>query len=206
MADQSISRRDFVLGGMAAAAAIVVGDKLFFPIGDAAADGEGAQYGFWCDTSKNDDFSECVQACRLANGLSDDDPDLCEVHQYMTKYGRYRYVFVSCMHCSDPSCMQVCPARAISKREEDGIVVVDQKRCIGCKYCNTACPFDVPKYNKGGMVKCDCCISANGGKPACVEALASGALHFGSIEDLIRESGGRAMQITGPSGPSYLLS
>ena len=105
--------------------------------------------------------------------------------------------------------MAVCPASAISKRDEDGIVTVDQDRCIGCKYCNIACPFGVPQYNSKGMVKCDGCISTGlktGELPACVKAVGNGALHFGVIDDMIVESGGRAMQISGPSGPSYLLS
>ncbi len=206
-----ISRHDFVIGGATLGAAVVIGNKLFFPAGEAVADaetGEKTQYGFWCDTMHNNTFEECVTACREANGIAEDEPALCEVRQYLSKYGRYRHVFTSCMHCANPSCLAVCPAGAISKRN-DGIVVVNQDRCIGCKYCNTACPFDVPQYNSKGMVKCDACISAGvavGEAPACVKAVANGALHFGKIDDLVEESGKRAMQITASTGPSYLLS
>ncbi|WP_165045870.1 4Fe-4S dicluster domain-containing protein [Adlercreutzia sp. ZJ138] len=210
---QNISRRSLVAGGAALGCAFLVGGKLVFPTGQAVADSgetpETVQYGFWCDASFNNDFKECVEACRTANNIPADEEALCEVRDYLSKYGRYRHVFTSCMHCADPSCMKACPASAISKRQEDGIVVVDHDRCIGCKYCNTACPFDVPRYNASGMVKCDACLSAGrteGKAPACVEAVANGALHFGPIDDLIKESGGRAMQITAPTGPSYLLS
>lgn len=207
---QNISRRSLIAGGAAFGCALLVGGKLVFPVGSAQADaGEGSQYGFWCDASFNNDFKECIDACREANGIPAEEEALCEVRDYLSKYGRYRHIFTSCMHCSDPSCMKACPAGAISKRQEDGIVVVDQDRCIGCKYCNTACPFDVPRYNSAGMTKCDACLSAGraaGEPPACVKAVANGALHFGKIDDLIKESGGRAMQISAPSGPSFLIS
>lgn len=207
---QSIFRRHLIAGGATLGCALLISGKLVFPVSSAAADpGEGAQYGFWCDASFNNDFRECIDACREANGISSEEPALCEVRDYLSKYDRYRHIFTSCMHCADPSCMKACPAGAISKREKDGIVVVDHDRCIGCKYCNTACPFDVPRYNSAGMTKCDACLSAGraaGEMPACVKAVANGALHFGPIDDLLKESGGRAMQISAPTGPSYLLS
>lgn len=64
-----------------------------------------------------------------------------------------------CMHCEEPACAAVCPAGAITKRAEDGIVVVDRDKCIGCHYCYFACPFGIPDYDDGGMDKCDMCLS-----------------------------------------------
>ncbi|MFH1489300.1 MAG: 4Fe-4S dicluster domain-containing protein, partial [Pseudomonadota bacterium] len=52
---------------------------------------------------------------------------------------------LSCLHCGEPACEAACPTKAIKKRAEDGIVVVDQSRCIGCRTCFIACPFGVPQ-------------------------------------------------------------
>ncbi len=75
---------------------------------------------------------------------------------------------VSCMHCPEPACMEACPVEAISKRPEDGIVVVDRETCIGCEACYEVCPFGVPQYGGDGiMQKCDMCV---GGGTAATEA------------------------------------
>ena len=103
--------------------------------------------------------------------------------------------------------MRVCPAGAISK-DAHGIVKVNPDVCIGCKYCFQACPYEVPKYNSVSMDKCDCCLSAGielGEKPYCVRACKFRALNYGTLEELMAGSGGRAKQIEAPTGPSYLL-
>lgn len=90
---------------------------------------------------------------------------------------------VSCQHCVQPECMDVCPEDAIAKRAEDGVVTVDPQRCIGCQACLDACPFDVPRF--GGddiMQKCDMCRPAvHDGSipPACVATCPTGALQYG---------------------------
>ncbi len=76
---------------------------------------------------------------------------------------------------------------AIAKRPEDGIVVVDKSKCIGCHYCFMACPFGVPQYTDEGMDKCDCCIGNGvtpGDTPHCVLACPTQALQFGELGDL----------------------
>ena len=87
---------------------------------------------------------------------------------------------VSCMHCLEPACMEVCPVEAISKRPEDGIVVVDRNACIGCEACYEACPFDVPQYGGDGiMQKCDMCVgerAAGTEAPPCVATCPTEAL------------------------------
>ena len=100
------------------------------------------------------------------------------------KYPNPRRVFLSvaCNHCKEPACMKACPVDAITKREEDGIVLIDQAKCIGCKYCATACPYGAPQFNEhtGVMEKCTFCIHRieAGLKPACVDACVGGALDF----------------------------
>jgi len=92
-----------------------------------------------------------------------------------------------CNHCSEPVCVSVCPTGATWKRVEDGIVVVDQDICIGCKYCVLACPYDARFINEdtGSADKCDFCIHrvSQGLEPACVEACPARARIFGDIND-----------------------
>lgn len=94
---------------------------------------------------------------------------------------------VSCMHCEEPACMDVCPAKAISKRD-DGIVEVDSDLCLGCHYCEWACPYGAPQFDsdEGTMQKCDFCADEidAGRQPYCVAACVMRALDFGDIEEL----------------------
>jgi anaerobic dimethyl sulfoxide reductase subunit B (iron-sulfur subunit) len=96
-------------------------------------------------------------------------------------------VSISCNHCEKPACVEVCPTGAMTKRS-DGIVFVDQNNCIGCRYCEWACPYSAPQYNdiEGVMSKCNFCMDLidKGEKPACVSACVMRALDFGDIEEL----------------------
>jgi anaerobic dimethyl sulfoxide reductase subunit B len=98
------------------------------------------------------------------------------------------YVSSACNHCTKPVCMDVCPSQAISKREEDGVVLIDSDRCIGCRYCEWACPYGAPQYNEEEqvMTKCDFCFDYidAGQKPACVSACQMRVLDFGEMEEL----------------------
>ena len=104
--------------------------------------------------------------------------------------GQFRHAKKQCMHCVSPACASACPVRAMSKRPE-GPVVYDPTRCMGCRYCMLACPFDVPKYEYGStsprVRKCGFCAErqARGEKPACVEVCPSGALTFGKRSELL---------------------
>lgn len=75
-------------------------------------------------------------------------------------------VSVSCQHCAEPTCVEACPSNAISKRDSDGLVLVDRDKCTGCQACLTACQFDVPQFGADGLMqKCDMCLSDNAGTP-----------------------------------------
>ncbi len=116
----------------------------------------------------------------------------------------------SCLHCEDPPCVPVCPTGASYKRAEDGIVLVDYDKCIGCKYCAWACPYGVRELDERQQVmkKCTLCVDriydmsleAFDRKPACVKACPTSARLFGDIHDpdsevsqAIRERAGYAL-------------
>jgi len=113
----------------------------------------------------------------------------------------------SCLHCEQPACVTVCPTGASFKRAEDGIVLVDEDKCIGCKLCSWACPYGAREYSavEGVMKKCTLCIdriyndnlSEAERQPACVQACPTRARHFGDLGDpdsavskLVAERGG----------------
>lgn len=102
-------------------------------------------------------------------------------------------ISVSCMHCANPICVEVCPTTAMTKRDEDGIVYVDTNYCVGCHFCAMACPYGAPQFSEedGMMHKCDFCMDylEKGEDPACVEACPQRCLHFGDIEELQAEYG-----------------
>jgi Fe-S-cluster-containing dehydrogenase component len=99
----------------------------------------------------------------------------------------------SCLHCEDPPCVPVCPTGASFKRPEDGIVLVDYDKCIGCKYCAWACPYGVRELDakEKVMKKCTLCVDRiydqalpeADRKPACVMACPTNARLFGDIHD-----------------------
>ena len=99
----------------------------------------------------------------------------------------------SCLHCETPDCVTVCPTGASYKRAEDGIVLVDADKCIGCKLCSWACPYGAREYGeaRGVMQKCTLCVdriynqSLDEGdrQPACVQACPTRARHFGDLGD-----------------------
>ncbi len=116
----------------------------------------------------------------------------------------------SCLHCESPACVTVCPTGASYKRAEDGIVLVDEDKCIGCKLCSWACPYGAREYSavEGVMKKCTLCVDRiyntnldeSERQPACVQACPTKARHFGDLGDpeskvskLVAERGGVAL-------------
>jgi Fe-S-cluster-containing dehydrogenase component len=166
----------------------------------------------------------CAVACKewndggIAAPLPDHDPYGTQplglwfnrVHGYEAGEGRRaRTVHFprSCLHCEEPACVTVCPTGASFKRAEDGIVLVDESLCIGCKLCSWACPYGAREYDydSGVMKKCTLCIDRIYNEavdersriPACVNACPTGARHFGNLGDpaspiatLVAERGG----------------
>jgi len=94
-----------------------------------------------------------------------------------------------CMHCDEPGCLAACPAPGAIVQYANGIVDVNPDQCIGCRYCETGCPFDVPRFSRttGKMAKCTLCVDrvSVGLEPACIKACPTGCLHFGTKEDML---------------------
>ena len=103
------------------------------------------------------------------------------------------FVSLACNHCTNPACVANCPTGAMQKDEETGIVWTDHDVCIGCKTCETACPYGAPTFgeDEGYMLKCDMCKGEveSGSKPICVTGCPMRALDFGTREELVDKYG-----------------
>jgi Fe-S-cluster-containing dehydrogenase component len=148
----------------------------------------------------------CMVACREANGLPlevpgslydapvDLSPGAKTVVKLQRRNGEFRFIKAQCMHCVDPGCASACMLGALHKRERDGIVAYDPGRCIGCRYCQIACPFNVPRFEWASatpkIVKCELCrhrLDA-GGAPACTAVCPREAVVFGKRAELLDEA------------------
>jgi Fe-S-cluster-containing dehydrogenase component len=151
----------------------------------------------------------CVVACNQANGLAPDPGASGGRYQApinlnaQTKNiikrvedggGPASFVKVQCMHCVDPACANACMLGALKKREF-GIVSYDVSLCVGCRYCQVACPFNIPKFEwekafTPQIVKCELCRHrlAEGREPACTEVCPRKAVIFGRRAELLAEA------------------
>jgi Fe-S-cluster-containing dehydrogenase component/DMSO reductase anchor subunit len=136
------------------------------------------------------DANRCTgcQACRLACVIENDlEPETAwrRIHTFNERRipGVPRFhLSLACHHCARPACLEACPALAYSKDAATGAVLIDEARCIGCRYCSWACPYDAPRMDAvdGVMTKCTFCHDRirRGLQPACVELCPTGALRY----------------------------
>ncbi|MCK4578712.1 MAG: 4Fe-4S dicluster domain-containing protein [Candidatus Marinimicrobia bacterium] len=135
----------------------------------------------------------CVEACKEANNLPAqiDDQLTASTWAILTDFGDDVYGRRMCMHCKQPTCVSVCPVGALEKTAE-GPVIYNEDKCIGCRYCILACPFEVPKYEwsetRPRVQKCTMCYDRlqDGDIPACAEACPTEATIFGPRDELIQ--------------------
>ncbi len=179
----------------------------------------GKKLGMVVDARKCNGCQDCVKACHFAHNVPTIQNPEEEVkwiwtetydatfpgqqHEYLPADLKDKPFMVMCNHCEHPACVRVCPTQA-TYQNQDGIIMMDYHRCIGCRYCMAACPFGARSFNfqdprphipqvnpayptreKGVVEKCNFCAErvAAGGVPACVTACRSGALAFGDLND-----------------------
>jgi Fe-S-cluster-containing dehydrogenase component len=199
-----ITRRAAICGLLTAgatAAGVASPEAAVLPV--PPADAVGMLY----DTTLCIGCKACVVACQDANGLPRDPAGIDARYDapvdlnYRAKNviklyhegDRRSFVKVQCMHCVDPACVAACMLGALKKREF-GIVSYDVDYCVGCRYCEVACPYGVPKFQWASaaprIVKCELCRHrlAKGQEPACTEVCPRKAVIFGKRADLLQEA------------------
>jgi len=221
------SRRDFLKIASCSALGVGLGTGLGASISGAVGPGASTnppssarRWGMVIDTRKLVSLEPMIEACVKAHNIPRHSDEKREIkwiwgeafqHAFPIVESRYfperirrRTYPVLCNHCEKPPCVKVCPTKATFKRD-DGIVVVDFHRCIGCRYCMAACPYGARSFNyldprgaireedynpafptrmRGVVEKCNFCAEriAVGKAPACVEA-SGGAVVFGDLDD-----------------------
>ena len=170
------------------------------------------QYGFYFDADRCVQCRTCEVVCKTVHDL---EPGINWMRVVDIWGGVYPdvtrdFFALACMHCAKPACIEGCPTGAISKRDEDGIVVIDRDKCIGshgCRECFSACPYGVPQFSNDGIMQmCDFCSGINI-EPACAVCCPTEALKFGTLDELLEMSMGKAARkMDGPTEPSIIIA
>ncbi len=168
------------------------------------------QYTLWVDLEHCIGCNACTMACKAENNtpVGVDYNRVMEIEEGSfldaSKAPDVSVTFVPmpCMHCARPACQAACPVGAITKRKEDGIVLINKDKCIGCRYCAWACPYGAPQFNAEAKVmeKCTLCVHRveKGQQPACVTTCPAKVRFFGELNELtplMREKRARSVSI-----------
>jgi len=211
-----ITRRDLfhkiTTGGAAVAAGGVVSAATLTGIAHAEEEGKlpPQAVGMLYDATRCIGCKTCVVACTQANGLTPDtrrDPlhqaptdlnnhtkTIIKLYKPVDGKEEFSYVKQQCMHCIDPACAAACMFGGLKKDAKTGIVSWNGKLCVGCRYCEIACPYNVPKFRWEGfnpeIVKCEFCKDrlAKGQEPACTAVCPKKAVIFGPRQELLDEA------------------
>ena len=200
-----LSRRDMLKGMGCGIAALAASTAVAGKVNSAAASGGAVNEDAWgvlIDMTRCTGCQSCALACKEANDrphpntvpitLDTDSYSYVEERQIENSVGGMETVNIKhqCMHCLHPACVSACTVGALQKTAT-GPVVYDASKCIGCRYCQYACPFGVPTYdwdNTWGLIhKCQMCAARQqrGKVPACIAACPNGALRFGKRHELL---------------------
>lgn len=148
------------------------------------------QMAIYVDTDRCMNCRACEIACKLEHDLPAGPRYTMVVEIEVSKDGvdRCEFLPIPCMHCGDPACEKACPTGAVVKRSNDGIVIVEKSKCIGCRECLWACPFGVPQTGSDGkMEKCNMCLHLlEEGKvtTACAQACCAEAIKVGTLAEI----------------------
>ncbi len=228
---KAVSRRRF-LGGVGAVAGVAAASVI--PLTQIHREGHpnahaaqadtptkaSRQWAVVIDLRRCDGCKKCTEACQKTHYLPKEH-EWIKVYELLDDAGNKRYMPRLCMHCENPPCLKVCPVAATFKNDQ-GVVLVKQDICIGCRLCMAACPYEARTFNyddplkppspfanpmpefpvpqqKGTAGKCVLCVhyTSVGKLPACVESCAMGALYIGDLNSDV---------MTNNSGETYKLS
>lgn len=154
------------------------------------------QLAFYFDPARCSGCGTCTVACKDWNDIPAEpvfwrNIETKEEGEFPN--ARVHRLLRGCLHCARPSCIPACPVGAITKRAEDGVVLVDRERCVpNCYACLAACPYGAPQFGEDGrMQMCNFCPErlAEGAKPICVAACPFHALDAGPVAQLARAYG-----------------
>ena len=171
------------------------------------------------DTTKCTACRGCQVACKQWNempglrtkqtGTYQNPPDLqwntwtlIRFQEHVNEKKEFNWLFRKdgCMHCTDAACIKVCPSGALH-HTEFGTVAMHRERCIGCKECVSACPFDIPRYDRAAdkVTKCDLCYDRLRADelPACVKSCITGALTIGPKDRMLKKAYARVKELGG---------
>ena len=221
------SRRQFLKVLGVTGATLVAGRGAAVASEEQAAD-TGETLGMLYDATKCVGCKACMSACKRVNGdygslsyekadfdrekeglLWDAPKDLSGSTRTLIKLFKesdrqWSYVKYSCMHCHKPSCVSVCPVSAMTRDKVMGTVDYNKNACIGCRYCQIACAFNIPKFQWDKaipqIVKCDLCKTTNlvkKGITGCAEVCPTGAITYGKRKDLLAEAHRRLQENAG---------
>ncbi|GMT42488.1 MAG: Hdr menaquinol oxidoreductase iron-sulfur subunit 1 [bacterium] len=211
---KKINRRSFIKVGYGVVFGTAIGPGITLLQTRAEGSSKSAssenRWGMVIDSNRcTEDCTACIDSCRTENNVPlfgdprFDSHWIRKVKAVPKTGGQTRYLPMLCNHCEHPTCQHVCPVAATFTRK-DGIVLIDEHRCIGCRYCMIACPYkartfifkktekwpnpDVPKRSKGVVEKCNFCVNRidKGKLPACVKACADkgeNAMIFGNLNN-----------------------
>ncbi len=207
---RSLSRRAFLRGMGAGAAALIAAQLLHVQTAGASGPAAIPHWGMLIDLTRCVGCNSCALACAEVNHQSTSDVPPSALtpvsYTFVEEFplavrgdpsgdeAESRFVKRQCMHCLHAACVAACPAAAMHKSAE-GPVLYRPERCLGCRYCQAACPFGVPCFDWDNPLtpvisKCWFCHErlAEGDKPACVAACPTGALRFGKRDDLLAQA------------------
>ncbi|MBI9075048.1 MAG: 4Fe-4S dicluster domain-containing protein [Desulfatibacillum sp.] len=179
------------------------------------------QMGFYFDQTRCTGCNACRVACKDWNDVPAGPENwmrLGYLEQGETPDVFVAYMVHPCFHCESPVCADACPANAITKRPEDGLVFVDREACLGKEECGAkclkACPYDAPQFGpepQAKMGKCNLCHDrlAEGKVPSCVESCYTRALDVGPLDELKAKYGGgteaRLFKYSNRTKPAVIL-